>query len=135
MQGEEPAQILSPVIAPEEVANAGQITSGDDLSMDPGMPNDGMPPPEAFFVPGEDVRGVLVAFKEDETKTGKYMARLTFECADGPIEVTGWDNPVTKYGLSWSECLDKNVWFKVREGKPFRGKPQYSLQALELYNE
>jgi hypothetical protein len=95
--------------------------------------DDGMPGDEAFFAPDVDVRAVLVSFHEDETKTGKYVCRLVFECASGTVEVTAWDK-AGKWDLNWPELLDKQVWFRAREGREYRGKPTYNLVGVSLYN-
>jgi hypothetical protein len=97
-------------------------TSAATLPLD--SPDEGMPADENFFKPDEDCVGTLVAFDE-----GSVVVKKT----DGNIEVTSWDQP-GKWHLNWAECLGKRVWFKAREGREFRGKKQYTLAFLELYN-
>ena len=95
--------------------------------------DDGEPMPENFFAPDEEVIGTLVGFERRGTANKPHLADVTFSCADGQIDTTCWDDPVTKWNVSFEECLDKKVMFMASVGKVYKGKQGLNLRELYLY--
>lgn len=86
------------------------------------------------FGTGKVCQGTVEHYLADTTASGKIVHRLIIQCGGMPVDIAAWKSAKHFDGglASYDELLGRSVIFNVSKGRAYHGKPQYTLQELEL---